>query len=718
MALAWVGACRPDADTGTDEGAVETVSLEGAVHKGPFVIGSTVQVATLDASGNPTGDVYTTATLNDLGEFAIELPKAGPVLVEASGFYYNEATGQLSNASIDLRALYRATKTPTQPVYVNLITHLTYNRIGTLALQGQTLPAATATAENELQAALGIGLPGLEIAESGTSLDILGGDTLANAYLLAVSSVLAQAGVNLAGDLGEGVDAHLQQLVNRISIDLADDGAIAPELRAAIDGGEAELDTSAVMAALAAHVALLGSDTEVPDIDLVLDQDGDLAVNADDNCDVVSNPDQADIDADGIGDACDNCLDVANPDQVDADDDGSGDACDNDCGDGLVGPLEVCDDGANGDDTDDCTDACTIPVCGDGYVGPDEGCDDGNAIDGDGCNAGCEPGGQVLWSASLSNPDPQGSPETVQALVVDGGGDVTLCGNGFVDPGFLRRYDGGGNELFHVSHPLAFHDALAEPGGATLVATQQGVTRFDAQGQETWELPLGTLVFQLARHADGPIAALTSAGVTVYADIASGVELWTASKSPALFYERMAAAPDGSFIAAGYPGDPDPFPAFVDRYDVDGVELSSVQVVDDAPVRVIDALPSGEIVLGWVRAPDYEINLALLSADASQVLWTITHDGSSFGQLYALAVDELGRIAYTWSETPEPGNTYSHLTKIDGEGDEIWSVSFGEPGDPYSHDDLPAVAFGPDGSVHLARVSQFTLTTTLMKFAP
>lgn len=52
-----------------------------------------------------------------------------------------------------------------------------------------------------------------------------------------------------------------------------------------------------------------------------------------DNCPLVSNPDQADTDPDGpdqLGDACDNCPTVPNVNQEDHDKDGIGDACDPD----------------------------------------------------------------------------------------------------------------------------------------------------------------------------------------------------------------------------------------------------------------------------------------------------------------------------------------------------------------------------------------------------
>jgi len=75
-----------------------------------------------------------------------------------------------------------------------------------------------------------------------------------------------------------------------------------------------------------------------------IDGDGDGILDDVDNCVFLANPDQSDLDGDGVGDACndaydsdgdeyadslDNCPTTSNPDQEDTDGDGIGDVCDN-----------------------------------------------------------------------------------------------------------------------------------------------------------------------------------------------------------------------------------------------------------------------------------------------------------------------------------------------------------------------------------------------------
>jgi N-acetylneuraminic acid mutarotase len=103
------------------------------------------------------------------------------------------------------------------------------------------------------------------------------------------------------------------------------------------------------------------------------DDDNDGLPDAVDNCHFVPNPNQADLDGDGRGDVCDNCPTVANSTQTDSDADGLGDACDacpldpqNDIdSDGVCGNVDNCPTTANtsqfdadGDSRGDVCDNC------------------------------------------------------------------------------------------------------------------------------------------------------------------------------------------------------------------------------------------------------------------------------------------------------------------------------------------------------------------------
>jgi subtilisin family serine protease len=113
----------------------------------------------------------------------------------------------------------------------------------------------------------------------------------------------------------------------------------------------------------------------------VRDTDDDGKLDPADNCPGISNPDQADDDADGYGNVCDdtprgadadgdgkpalddNCPTVANPTQADLDHDGRGDACDTDIdGDGRANTGDNCPTTANANqanlDGDSKGDAC------------------------------------------------------------------------------------------------------------------------------------------------------------------------------------------------------------------------------------------------------------------------------------------------------------------------------------------------------------------------
>ena len=290
--LAGALACQqPSTDNPQPTPMPAAVRLTGAVQKGPFVLGSTINVSPVDASGNPTGQVFNTKTTSDLGTFRIDFTAAGRVSLEGVGFYYNEVTGQLSKSQLTLRAFYDITSAGEQSAFINLVTHLTYDRVKTLVADGTSFTAATTQAEQELRQELGIGGAGFTPGKSGIEMNILGGDTEANSYLFAVSAVAAKVAVDK--DAGQGsVDAVLQELLNTTALDLSDDGKLSSALKARYQSGQRSLDIESVRRFLQARLVQVDSTAAVPDLDKIIDSDGDGFVNATDTCPLVSNPDQ------------------------------------------------------------------------------------------------------------------------------------------------------------------------------------------------------------------------------------------------------------------------------------------------------------------------------------------------------------------------------------------------------------------------------------------
>ena len=82
-------------------------NVGGKVEKGPFVRGTAIQMQPLDADLDETGESFTSTITDNEGTFTFgsKLLKSPYVKLSASGYYFNEVTGELSKGTLALNAV-------------------------------------------------------------------------------------------------------------------------------------------------------------------------------------------------------------------------------------------------------------------------------------------------------------------------------------------------------------------------------------------------------------------------------------------------------------------------------------------------------------------------------------------------------------------------------------------------------------------------------------
>ncbi len=190
-------------------------TINGSVQKGPFVLGSTINIQSLDGRLNPTGQSYVTSTNDDAGHFDLGSTLSNKYAeIIATGYYFDEVVGDLSRGTLTLRSITDLSDGGN--TNVNLLTTLVYNRTQNLVKNsGKSIADATAQAEHELFLALGIeevDIPDVRFAKMDISQ---AGDH--NALLLTISVALQY----------NHSTAALTELISKLAVDLADDGQIA-----------------------------------------------------------------------------------------------------------------------------------------------------------------------------------------------------------------------------------------------------------------------------------------------------------------------------------------------------------------------------------------------------------------------------------------------------------------------------------------------------------
>jgi len=196
-----------------DTKPVSLDSLSGFSQKGPFVRGSIANLYELESgrtlrqtNGNFVGTIK-----SDDGLFVFNVRNlvSQYVLLQVTGYYRNEVSGQKTNTKLSLMALTDVSERNT--ANVNLLTHLEYDRMYYLVTHNKVrFKDAKKRVRNEILSAFYIDTVGIKNSEDLTVF----GETKGDAALLAISILLQ----------GDRDIAHLTELLTEISKDMELDG--------------------------------------------------------------------------------------------------------------------------------------------------------------------------------------------------------------------------------------------------------------------------------------------------------------------------------------------------------------------------------------------------------------------------------------------------------------------------------------------------------------
>ncbi len=228
---------------------VSEFQLNGLIQKGPFVIGSKVNLVGLNASLTETGKIFTTNTTDDKGAFSIKTSELTTnfVSLTAEGIYFDEVAGTPSATKLTLGAI--ADSTSFKKINVNVLTQLEMERIKYLVSKGASFPQAKAQTEKEILKIFVIdnvtkGFEMLDISQTGSD----------NAALLAVSLILQ----------GSHTVAQLTDLLAKISADLKTDGTLDMDALKSELMNEAQLlNTANVRQNITSKYSILGGSATI-----------------------------------------------------------------------------------------------------------------------------------------------------------------------------------------------------------------------------------------------------------------------------------------------------------------------------------------------------------------------------------------------------------------------------------------------------------------------
>lgn len=235
-------------------------TVKGKVEKGPFIKGSTITLQPLDSKMNSLGTSYPGIIIDDDGSFDMGSLKldAPYALLTTNGYFYNEVYGDLSNGTITLQAIVDLKDNST--VNVNLLTHLTKERVKRLIANGSSFSNANKQAQKELLTNFGL----QKYAEKDVAQFSITAGTDEAAALLVVSAAM----------INTRSEAELTEYLAKLSLDFTANGKFTDEQKAEYRKAATGLNFSRIADNVKERYERLGKEVSVKNLAYYVDYDG------------------------------------------------------------------------------------------------------------------------------------------------------------------------------------------------------------------------------------------------------------------------------------------------------------------------------------------------------------------------------------------------------------------------------------------------------------
>jgi uncharacterized protein (TIGR02145 family) len=248
------GSCKKEQNINS----VKKVNVSGIVQKGPYISGGSVTMYQLGSTFLWTGESDTIKIKNNDGSFEFSNIGITSKYAEfyATGNYFNEITGELSNSPLTLSAISDISNNLS--VNVNVLTQLEKSRLKYLVSQGINFSVAKDSAQQQVLAVFGL----RNNTIGNSELLNIYSNTDGGAILLTISLIL---------QMGRNSDS-LFQIIKDISDDIQQDGILNNEVTLeSLRNSARNIDIEAVQINLEKLYQEIGISSGIPGFTIYLD---------------------------------------------------------------------------------------------------------------------------------------------------------------------------------------------------------------------------------------------------------------------------------------------------------------------------------------------------------------------------------------------------------------------------------------------------------------